>query len=121
MRVAHLFIVLSLAWIAACGGARTTTVADGSAPVLLSATPLTVSRGSLVTLSGSGFSVVPQENVVLLGGNASIASDYAVTASGESITFMIPSNAALGDQNVSVMVEGFADALSNALPLTITP
>ncbi|QQR81061.1 MAG: IPT/TIG domain-containing protein [Deltaproteobacteria bacterium] len=121
MKILKVLIVACLGFLFSCGGARTTTVADGSAPILLSITPLSVSRGSTVTLSGSGFSIVPQENVILLGGTSTPASNYITNSSGEAITFIVPNNTPLGDQPLTVIVEGFADSISNPITLTITP
>ena len=116
-----IFSLFAASTLLSCGGATITTIADGSAPIILSTSPLSSSRGSMVTITGTGFSIVPQENVIIVGGASVPATNYLASGTGESITFQLSDTTALGDQNLVVLVEGANGITSNQITLTITP
>lgn len=118
------FLVLT-----ACGGASgefSDNVPTGSVPFLSRAIPSSMSLGDSVTIFGYGFSIVPEENLVILGDLEIVAEDYelldpSVAEDGEieSISFTVPSDASLGAQTLTVTV--LDNDSSNSLNVTVTP
>ncbi|HSA58483.1 MAG TPA: hypothetical protein VLJ37_02205 [bacterium] len=70
-------------------------------------------------LAGRGFSYVAPENIVSVGGVTQAADAYDVAEDGtESLTFLMPDDAAEGETAIIVVTEG---RTSNALPFTVLP
>ncbi|MBI3540790.1 MAG: IPT/TIG domain-containing protein [Deltaproteobacteria bacterium] len=95
-------------------------IPTGATPFLKSSVnPTTLKLGSKVDLAGAGFSVVPEENVVSVGGITTSASAYKINESGsETITVEIPATAPTGETTLLVVVDGLP---SNPMKVTVTP
>ena len=113
------------------GNGVDSSVATGiTPPVISTIAPATASiaGGTTVTLSGFGYSSIPEANIVTIGAGttstATSALTYALVAPAtatdiEAITFKLPTGTPLGVQNVFVTV---FNKVSNAnLTLTVTP
>lgn len=121
--------VICLLLLSACGAASgefSDNVPTGSAPFLSRAVPEPMSFGDSVTIFGYGFSIVPEENLVILGDLEIPAEDYelvdpafAQTGEIESITFTVPLDASLGVQTLTVTV--LDNDSSNSLNITLQP
>ncbi len=116
--------LLAWSWAAfllvSCGGGTPDShVVSGSVPLLLSTTPSTAAPGTSVRLTGTGFSFVPQENIVALGDFSVPADEYTIGEDGsEQIQFTIPNEIDAGENQIFVIVEG---EVSNVLSFTVTP
>src|SRR5262245_29761459 len=109
--------------LAACGGegGGTTVV---SQPILNAALPDHASSGQTVTLQGTGFSVDPNENIVVFGGTSAASLSYRLiplnqlpgSGAVEEVTFQVPSAAAPGATSLLVLVQ---ENPSNAIPFTV--
>lgn len=106
------------------------SVATGLLPVISTVTPAVASLagGTVVTLSGFGYSISAPNNVITVtNGTTSAAvsaSSYALVAAPtatdiEAITFTIPPTAPLGVLNVFVTV--FNNSSNTNLTLTVVP
>lgn len=81
--------------------------------------PSSAAAGAAVDVIGVGFSLVAQENTIIVGGVSTLASSYRVTEEGEEvITFSIPSGVSSGESPLLVVVEG---ETSNSLNFTVAP
>jgi len=93
------------------------TVVSPAAPTLSSVSPTSGKVGSTVTLSGTGFSTAPSQNMVKF--NGVVAAVTSATAT--SLTVTVPANATNG--NVTVTVNGKTSAgipFNVTAPLTVT-
>lgn len=138
MRIPRHTLVLALLALTAtsCGGSGSTdnaidaSVATGLLPVISTVTPAvaSLSAGTVVTLSGFGYSISAPNNVITVTNGitsaAVSASSYALVAAPtattiESLTFTIPPTAPLGVLNVFVTV--FNNSSNTNLTLTVVP
>ncbi len=138
MRVARpVFIVALLAMVvASCGSVDSTgnaidsSVVTGLLPVISTVTPAaaSLSAGTVVTLSGYGYSISAPSNVITVTNGttsaAASASSYALVAAPtatdiEALTFTIPPTAPLGILNVFVTV--LNNTSNSNLTLTVVP
>ncbi|MFO1519358.1 MAG: IPT/TIG domain-containing protein [bacterium] len=95
-----------------------------SQPVLMAALPAQGKAGDTITLQGVGFSIAPNEDIIVLGGITlqALTHDFipnnALPANGasEEITFQIPANAPVGAGNVLVLVN---ETPTNGVPFTV--
>jgi hypothetical protein len=98
------------------GPSNTTT----SQPVLIAAQPNSGKAGDTITLLGVGFSVVINENIVLVGNVTAQALSHQFingpNGASEEITFQLPSTASLGAGTIEVLV---GETVSNGLPFTV--
>lgn len=116
-----------IALVSACGGAGGDfgdDVPTGAPPTVSSISPTVGQAGSAITIVGFGFSEIPPNNIVIIGGAAVAASAYNLvdppTATDiESITALVPAGAAIGADSVVVLVN---DNTSNQdVTFTVTP
>lgn len=121
MQIVKRFFLITLLSLISCGGSRLTSSADGSSPVIFTDAPLIASRDSDVIITGTGFSIIPQENIIIIGAVSVVATSYAVNGTQETLTFHLPAEAALGEQNILVLVASEQVIQSNVIPITITP
>ncbi len=121
MKIANRILLMTLLSLISCGGARLTSTADGSSPVIFTNSPLVASRDSDVVITGTGFSIIPQENIIIVGTVSVVASAYAANGTQETLTFHLPAEAALGEQNILVLVASEQAIQSNVIPITIIP
>ncbi|MDO8461888.1 MAG: IPT/TIG domain-containing protein [Deltaproteobacteria bacterium] len=100
------------------------TIISQSPPFLKKVDPAAVHRGDVLTLYGLGFSIVPEENNIRIGGiavsaSASSLNNPVVNDSPEKLTVTIPQGVADGEQAVSIFV---IDQPSNGdLKVTVLP
>lgn len=93
-------------------------------PVVAQVTPAVGAVGDTITVIGVGYSLVPQENIVIIGGGAVAATAYGLVPapSGdevEQLTATVPDGAALGLNSVVVLVN---ENTSNAdITFTVIP
>lgn len=133
----HLLLLGTALIATACGSGNNTpdalfddSVPTGLPPTISTVTPAaaSIAGGTVVTLSGFGFSsTFPNNIITLTNGTTSAtvsATSYSLVAAAtatdiEAITFTIPATAPVGVLNVFVTVLGNT---SNAnLALTVTP
>lgn len=120
-RIIHsiFFTGLFLALVTGCSRSEPTdNTIGGSIPVLLEVDPAQASPGEEVVVQGTGFSIIPNENVVYLADTAAIATDFETTPDALQIRFTIPDTIAVGPTELLVMVE---DNFSNSLPFEVIP
>jgi len=114
--------VLCLLFFSACGsGSDPSPNATTPQPVLIASQPNSAPVGDTISLQGVGFSVVFNENIVLVGNvSAQALSHHFITptpnGATEEITFQIPSNAVIGMGTLVAIVDG---AVSNSIPFTV--
>lgn len=92
-------------------------------PLITRIAPTTARGGDTVAIFGIGFSNVPGENLVFVGEQLTQAATYAlapaaVGAELETLTFVVPANATVGDTTVRMMINNFG---SNAVAFTVSP
>ena len=93
----------------------------GGDPVVVELSPSTASSSQSVTVKGTGFSLVPEENIISINGTTARAKTYALTGlqdRPEAITFDVPAGVASGTLSLIVTV---LDSPSNSVSLTVTP
>lgn len=124
-------VVLCAGLCAGCGDATSErvepfdpAVATQVTPVVTRIAPVTGRSGDLMTIFGAGFSVVPEDNIVILSNTVALAASYAATAAGtpgevEQLTFTIPSNTTIGTHAVTVNV--YEHTSNGNVTLTVTP
>lgn len=120
-----LLVTVSLgAWLAGCGtesGVKNPNVITDQ-PVLIATLPSQGAPGGTVTLQGVGFSIVPDENIIILDDTSSQGLSHRFldplppNGAVEEITFLIPLNAVPGATQLIVLVE---ERPSNSLPFTV--
>lgn len=94
-------------------------VIGGATPVLVSSEPSEAGPGATVEVVGSGFSIVPAENIVSFGGASAIASEYVIDPDGnQTLLVEVPAEAPEGNQPLFVIVRGTP---SNSLDFTVNP
>ncbi len=107
---------------ASCGtetSVDSSNVPTGSLPLVLEIKPDTASTGTVVTVSGLGYSIVPQENIIHFGDTSVLAESYDIVPGREELTFTVPSDAATGSHNLLITV---LEEPSNAdMIFTVTP
>jgi hypothetical protein len=119
-------IILSLSALAffACGSATESPSVTADSPVVTRLSPTTATAGNTVTIIGYGFSVIPSDNIVVIGGSAIPATSYALVdpiAAGEieQLTFTVPSGLTVGADSLYILR---SEAVSNTdVQLTISP
>lgn len=79
-----------------------------SAQTISQVSPLSASVGSTITITGSGFSSTPANNVVWFG----IGKGTVLTASATSLSVQVPSSATYGFVHVTVLGTGTTAASS---------
>lgn len=111
-------------------GTLDSSVVTGLPPIISTITPAVASlaAGTVVTISGFGYSISAPSNVITVtDGTTSAsasASSYALTAAAtatdiEALTFTVPPTAPLGVLNVFVTV--FDNTSNDNLTLTVVP
>jgi hypothetical protein len=119
-------IILSLSALAffACGSATESPSVTADSPVVTRLSPTTATAGNTVTIIGYGFSVIPSDNIVVIGGSAIPATSYAlvdpaVAGEIEQLTFTVPSGLTVGTDSLYILR---SEAVSNTdVQLTISP
>jgi len=117
------FILLSLILLWACGkNDELNPNVVTSQPVLIAALPSQGAPGSTVTLQGVGFSIVPNENIIILDNTSAQALTHRFVdpslpnGATEEITFQVPANAVPGTTGLFLLV---LENPSNSLSFTI--
>jgi YD repeat-containing protein len=87
---------------------------SASALSIADVSPTVVHAGSLITITGNGFSATPSENAVVVGGAVAVVS----TASATALTVTVPAGANSGPVTVSV---GSATAISPRSIVVLRP
>jgi hypothetical protein len=114
--VSFLFFGFGCGSVSESGGSR---IIGGGTPLLVSADPTEASIGSTVEVRGSGFSFVPAENILSVGGASVPASAYFIDDDGNQVlSFEIPEDAPQGDQALFAIVQS---NVSNTLTMTVNP
>lgn len=120
------FLLVSLL-LCHCGSATGEFDADistESLPIVSRVEPNTADVGDTITIYGLGFSLVPSNNVILIGDVSATAESYSLVdpAMGteiEAITLTVPATASAGDNSITVLV---GSNLSNSdILLTVNP
>jgi len=120
--ILSLMLVLS-----ACGGGDpgySDDVPTQAPPFVSRVEPTSGPVGTTITIYGFGFSIAAPTNLVVLGGSGSAATSYQLLNNAssieiESITAVVPNDAAVGSSEVMVVVY---DNVSNAdVTFTVTP
>ena len=124
MYMAALIVLLTITGCGSSDSLVNTDVVTDTPPVVSRITPTTGGAGDTVTIFGLGFSVVPQNNFISVGGAAAIAETYALvdpplSSEIESLTLVIPDDAVAGDQPVTVTVGDFSS--NSDVTITVTP
>ena len=94
-------------------------IPSGSPPVVFEINPSSAPAGTMVTISGLGYSIVPPENAVHFGDTVTLAETYDIVGGAEQITFTVPADATVGSFNLLVTVLGEpsnADLIFDVLP-----
>lgn len=124
-------VLLLIGVVVGCGsatddlpGSFDASVATQVAPVVTRISPTIGRAGDIITIFGVGFSVIPEDNIVLLTSAATPAFSYtANNAAGsgevEQLAFVIPSNAKSGVTFVLVSVYG--NSSNSDITLIVTP
>lgn len=99
------------------------SIASQEFPAITQVVPTSGRPGDIITIFGLGFSVVPQENIVIIGNKTALASEYELVNNEngtevEKITFEIPVNTTTGVGSVSVLAITYG---SNSIEFTILP
>ena len=118
--------VMLIALAAGCGSPSifADDIPTNAPPIVSRVDPTSGSPGDTITIFGFGFSLVPPNNIVVIGGTATPATDYTLldqpTATEiEALTVVVPDGAQAGESGVVVVVHDFS---SNADVLfTVTP
>lgn len=127
----HFWLVLALG--ICCGGCGEGETAafefDESVPLQLQPyvariTPTTAKTGDTITIVGFGYSVIPNQNAIVLDTATVAAESYAVAPAPagtelEQLTFQVPSTLAVGTYSVGVVV--YDNSSNNEQTLTIIP
>lgn len=100
------------------------SVATQVAPVVTRINPTFGRADDVITIVGVGFSVIPEDNIVLLTGSAALAFGYnavdaAETGEVEELTFAIPTNATTGI--TSVIVNVYDNSSNSDVTLMVNP
>lgn len=100
------------------------SVATQVAPVVTRISPTIGRAGDVITIFGVGFSVIPEDNIVLFASAAALALSYNLASpagSGEveQLTFVIPTNATTG--TTSVIVNVYDNSSNSDITLMVTP
>lgn len=100
------------------------SVATQVAPVVTRINPTFGRAGDIITIFGMGFSVIPEDNIVLLTSAAAPAFSYSLASpagSGEveQLTFAIPTNARAGI--TSVIVNVYDNSSNSDITLMVNP
>lgn len=123
----HWIAIACLMSVAACGGSGGTygdDVPTNAPPTVSAVAPAAGPAGTVITISGFGFSDVAPNNIVVIGDSAVPASAYDLvdppTATEvEFLTATVPDSVGLGDTSVVVLV---GDNASNSdVTFTVTP
>ncbi|PIR25299.1 MAG: hypothetical protein COX62_00605 [Deltaproteobacteria bacterium CG_4_10_14_0_2_um_filter_43_8] len=110
-----------------CGSGSSEFDADISTesfPIVSRIDPENASIGDTITIYGLGFSLVPSNNVVVIGEISATAESYslvdpAVGTEVEALTVTVPADASVGENSVTVLV---GSNLSNSdILLTVDP
>lgn len=125
MRAFPTVALLAALVAAGCGsGGFPGDVPSDSPPIVSRIEPDTGAPGDAITIYGVGYSFVPPNNIVIIGGAASTATDYRLLDNPtegevEAIDATVPAEAAAGEGGVVVMV---ADNVSNSnITFTVIP
>lgn len=96
---------------------------DSPQPVVISASPSSAKPGSSIQIQGVGFSPVVNQNIVLVAGTSSSATDFSLVANPsasqgatDQISFVLPDSVVVGETTLSVLV---AENPSNAITFTV--
>lgn len=109
--------LLAIVFTAACGGVP--PAGSGDVPVLLSVAPAAAGPGDDVTVTGAGFSQIPQDNWVVVGSQVVLARNFEVTDDGqERLTFTLPADVQAGEGDLLVLSD---QVPSNSLSFTVEP
>ncbi len=123
--------VTAVAVIAGCGDLTSATsvgfppdVVTEVPPVISSVTPATGPVGTVVTISGIGFSNIPPNNTIIMDNSSTVATDHSYLAvptstDFETLTFTVPNDAPLGATPVVVSVGAYAS--DDNIIFTVTP
>lgn len=100
------------------------SIATQVAPVVTRINPASGRAGDIITIFGVGFSVIPEDNIVLLTNAAALALSYNAVAAAregevEQLTFAIPTNATTGI--TSVLVNVYDNSSNSDITLTVNP
>lgn len=113
--------------MASCGSSDNGASGDvptGTEPVIASITPASGPVGSTILIEGFGFSLVPQNNIIIIGNSSVAATDYqlvipAVSPNIEELTATVPTGSAVGVNSVTVVVDG--NPSNSDITFTVTP
>jgi len=116
-----LFSIFFLLILSACSGSGVPSDTTTTQPLVMAALPNFAPTGSTITLQGIGFSLIFNENIVVVGNVSTQALSHQFipnTPAGatEEITFTIPSNSQIGPGSIFAIVD---DVISNTIPFTV--
>lgn len=102
------------------------SVATQVAPVVTRINPATGRAGDIITIFGVGFSVIPEDNIVLLTKAAAATSALSYNLASpagsgevEQLTFVIPTNATAGI--TAVIVNVYDNSSNSDITLLVNP
>jgi len=118
--------ILALALLAcSCGSVDySPDIPTDSPPIVARVDPNAGTAGDRITIFGLGFSIAYPENIVVIGGAATSATSYNLLANPtddeiETITFVVPEDAEIGEGPIYVQVQG--DASNTDVSFTVVP
>lgn len=122
----RILIIACVLVFSACGSSApfSPNVVTELPPTVSRVDPATGPVGTVIQIFGFGFSVAPPENVVIIGGSGVSAETYDLIVNPTSdeievLTATVPTDAALGDSSIVVVV---GEHTSNAdVMFTVTP
>lgn len=122
----YLPLLLLVLVLPSCGSGEDAYPSDiptGSPPIVSRVDPTSAAAGDRITIFGLGFSSAAPVNIVIVGGAATSADEYALLDSpmeteAESLTATVPEDAAAGE--TSVVVQVYENTSNGDVAFTVT-
>lgn len=128
MKAKFTVIIVCLFALAACGSGDSSDFADDVptqvTPTVSRVAPAAGKVGDTITIFGFGFSDIPPNNIVIIGGANIAATAYNLVPSPtateiESLTATVPTGAAVGVDSVYLLVN--ENTSNTDITFTVTP
>lgn len=110
-----------------CGSGASSFESDvptDTPPTITRIDPATGTSGQTVTIFGFGFSLVPQNNAILIGDTSVTAETYALVDPSlpdeiEQLTFVVPDGMSIGDHSITLVVGEYTS--NSDILFSVTP